>query len=269
MSPVAAGSFRAPVLLAGAAAAVVIGAGFAARDEHYATAGSGVGYALGVAGLAMMTLLLGYSARKRARWMAGWGPVRTWFHVHMALGLLGPAAVLLHCNFTAGAMNSAVALGSTLLVAASGIVGRVVYTRIHEELTGRRQTLRDLRLGMERGRAPLDRHAIPPGLAERLHRAERLAAGDAGGLVASLRRFAAAGPAVRSAERALRRAARAGELAAGVPLDAVAAHLAAVRRVARFSFYERVFALWHALHLPLCFLLFASAGIHVFAVHSY
>ena len=56
---------------------------------------------------------------------------------------------------------------------------------------------------------------------------------------------------------------------AGIRIDAVAAHLAAVRRVARFSFYERVFALWHALHLPLCFLLFISAGIHVYAVHSY
>jgi hypothetical protein len=257
------------VLLAGAASTLALGVGFAARDEHYTNAESGVGYALGVAGLAMMTLLLGYSARKRVRWMAGWGPIRPWFHVHMALGLLGPAAVLLHCNFATGATNSAVALGCTLLVAGSGIVGRVVYTRIHEELSGRRRTLADLRLGMERGRAPLDRRGIPPELAERLRRAERLATEEAGGLLASLWRFVAVGPAVRRAARALRRARRAGGLASGIPTDAVAAHLAAVRQVARFSFYERAFALWHALHLPLCVLLFLSAGIHVFAVHSY
>jgi hypothetical protein len=251
------------------ASALAIVAGVAARGEHYTTAESGIGYALGVSGLAMMTLLLGYSVRKRARFTLGWGPVRSWFHLHMVLGLLAPAAVLLHCNFETGATNSAVALACTLVVAGSGIVGRVVYTRIHEELSGRRRTLRDLRLLMEQGRAPLDPRAIPPELAERLHRAERLALEDGGGLFASLWRFVAVGPASRRAARALRRAARSGELAAGVSIDAIAAHLAAVRRAARFSFYERAFSLWHALHLPLCLLLFVSAGIHVFAVHSY
>jgi hypothetical protein len=39
--------------------------------------------------------------------------------------------------------------------------------------------------------------------------------------------------------------------------------------VAGFSVYERVFALWHAFHLPLCFLLFAAAFVHVIAAHLY
>jgi len=46
-------------------------------------------------------------------------------------------------------------------------------------------------------------------------------------------------------------------------------HLAAVRKAAAFAFYERLFALWHVLHLPLFILLVLTAIIHVVAVHFY
>jgi hypothetical protein len=42
-----------------------------------------------------------------------------------------------------------------------------------------------------------------------------------------------------------------------------------MRRVARFSSYERAFALWHAFHLPFCIVLFGAAAVHVVAVHMY
>jgi hypothetical protein len=50
---------------------------------------------------------------------------------------------------------------------------------------------------------------------------------------------------------------------------AVRAHLVAVRKVAQFSFYERVFTLWHLLHLPLFWLLVIAGVVHVVAVHLY
>ena len=40
-------------------------------------------------------------------------------------------------------------------------------------------------------------------------------------------------------------------------------------RVAQFSLYERLFALWHILHLPIFFLMVLSALVHIFAVHVY
>ena len=40
-------------------------------------------------------------------------------------------------------------------------------------------------------------------------------------------------------------------------------------RVAQFSLYERLFALWHILHLPIFFLMVLSAIVHVLAVHMY
>jgi hypothetical protein len=46
-------------------------------------------------------------------------------------------------------------------------------------------------------------------------------------------------------------------------------HLAAVNKTAAFVFYERLFALWHVLHVPLFALLLFAAVIHVVAVHLY
>jgi hypothetical protein len=45
--------------------------------------------------------------------------------------------------------------------------------------------------------------------------------------------------------------------------------LAATKRVAEFAGYERLFSLWHALHVPLIFMLIIAAVIHVIAVNIY
>jgi hypothetical protein len=45
--------------------------------------------------------------------------------------------------------------------------------------------------------------------------------------------------------------------------------LAATRRVAQFEGYERLFSLWHALHIPLIFMLIIAAVVHVIAVNVY
>ena len=43
----------------------------------------------------------------------------------------------------------------------------------------------------------------------------------------------------------------------------------ALRRTAAFKVYERLFSLWHVLHLPLFFMMIITAVIHIFAVHLY
>jgi hypothetical protein len=149
------------------ACAALVAWGASVREENYVSADFGLGYALGIAGLGCMTLLLLYSVRKRARALGSLGPLRGWLGVHMMLGILGPVAILFHANFRLGSTNSSVALACMLVVAASGVVGRVIYPRIHQ------------------------------------------------------------------------------------------------------AFYARLFALWHAFHLPLCVLLFGAAIVHVIAAHMY
>jgi hypothetical protein len=46
-------------------------------------------------------------------------------------------------------------------------------------------------------------------------------------------------------------------------------YLDAVVRVAQYTAYERLFALWHLAHLPFIYLLVISAVVHVIAVHAY
>jgi len=50
---------------------------------------------------------------------------------------------------------------------------------------------------------------------------------------------------------------------------AVRKYLNAIIDVARFSAYERLFSLWHVIHVPFIFMLVISGIIHVIAVHMY
>ena len=40
-------------------------------------------------------------------------------------------------------------------------------------------------------------------------------------------------------------------------------------RVTKFNFYERSFALWHVLHIPLVFLMIVAVVVHIIAVHLF
>ena len=52
-------------------------------------------------------------------------------------------------------------------------------------------------------------------------------------------------------------------------LDSVNRYTLALRRAAAFKLYERLFSLWHILHLPLFIMMIITAVIHIFAVHMY
>lgn len=242
---------------------VLVGWGWMARDELFLDAGFGLGYALGVSGTAMMVLLLGYSIRKRSRALRSAGPIRHWFRLHMLLGLFGPVAVLYHARFQLGSLNSSVALGCVLLVSGSGLVGRLIYPRIHHGMTGQRATLQELRRAVQERRGPLGAVlARRPELAERAAEFERLALARRGALAAGLALVR-----LRPKALGLRRQARRSLPPGG--REALDAYLGALRRAAGFGFYERVFALWHAFHMPLCVMLAVAATVHVIAVHMY
>jgi hypothetical protein len=246
--------------------------GWRVREEVYVSAGFGLGYALGILGTASMLLLLVYSLRKRLGLMRSWGPSPRWFALHMVLGLVGPVAILFHANFRLGSLNSTVALGCVVLVAASGVVGRLIYPKIHHRLSGRRATLRELGEALDSRRDALGAAlSSSPETSRELEELEAFAlAGKRGVLAATWRFFG-----LRRRTRAIRRHAlrlllrgdrRSLDRASVEMLDA---HLAAVRRVAEFGAYEQLFSLWHAFHLPLCILLFSAAVVHVIAVHMY
>lgn len=266
-------------------AAVALYVGWRFPTERYITPERGIGYALGILGGSFMLLLFLYSARKRFRWLGFLGSVAHWFRFHMVLGILGPLCILYHSNFSLGAANSNVALFCMLTVAGSGLVGRYIYSRIHLGLYGRKIGMTELRQGAEGLRALSGTVAFLPELVARLERQESrlLATGPhlpglgvlkpiaigAKTLLArwTLRRYvgsalraaARTSPAIAAQRKRLRRA------AAGY----IDKRLIATRKVAEFQAYERLFSIWHALHLPLIFMLVVAAVVHIVAVHVY
>lgn len=269
----------------GALVVAVLYGGWRNRAESYLTAEEGTGYALGILGVSFMLLLLLYPARKRIRFMRHLGPVKYWFRAHMMLGVLGPVCILFHANFTPGSLNSNIALACMLLVAASGLVGRYFYTKIHHGLYGRRANLRDLLQDNEDsgGRLALLLDFAPE-LTGRLRAIETWAARPQRGVAHSMARVITLGiwgPWARlglrlAAARALGREARRMQWSrARLRQQRRTARLyladffGTARKVVEFSFYERLFSMWHVLHLPLFLMMVIAGSVHVFAVHMY
>ncbi len=265
--------------------ALLITFGWLVRDYDLITPEEGIGYWLGIAGGTMMVLLLMYPLRKRFRILHVLGATKHWFRLHMVFGLLGPLLVLYHSNFHLGSFNSRVALYSMLLVAGSGIIGRHFYARIHRGLYGRKTTLqelqKDLTKSMERSHGIA---SIMPKLVERLdtltaelqHDAVRHTIGVRRSLKWTFTHVFVRLSLLNTARKELRIAALTSPV---IDRDRKRIRKAAAQyikeftvltgRVAQFSLYERLFALWHILHLPIFLLMVLSAVVHVLAVHMY
>jgi hypothetical protein len=264
---------------------LVLYLGWSLPTERYLTPTRGVGYALGIIGGSLMLLLLLYSARKHFSWLSFLGPTPSWFRFHMVLGILGPLCILFHANFSTGATNSNVALFSMLTVAGSGFIGRYLYAHIHNGLYGRRLELSELQAGAAGLRELSGSVAFLPDLIARLEAAEQrllrggprlallllfkpltIAAATVGArwrlhryIRRGLRESARNSPVVAAEAQRLRRTARA----------YIDKRLAATRRVAEFEGFERLFSVWHTLHIPLIFMLIIAAVVHVIAVNVY
>jgi hypothetical protein len=243
------------------------------------------GYWIGVAGGSFMLALFVYPLRKYARFMQGWGKVKVWFWAHLALGISGPWLILVHSQFRIGSVNAGVALISMCIVVASGVVGRFIYVRIHRGLHGERTSLHELRrrAGLVEDTARSRLHFCPSA-EDRLQAFERRVLQAQPGWTTHLSHVALLPiqqwityqRCVRDLRQPLHQLARQHGWEA-VELRRrqrrarrlVDQYLNAVVRVAQYSAYERVFALWHMAHLPFIYLLVISAVVHVVAVHAY
>lgn len=212
----------------------------------------------------MMLILLLYPARKHLRFMRRWGPIKYWFQIHMMLGVTGPMLILFHSNFGLGSTNSNVALVSMLIVSGSGLLGRIFYTKIHDGLYGRKVELRELGEGLQSIKEHIsDDEAFSNILQKyegRLHKRRSI-------LVlfilmpwirfytflvrTRIRRMVRKSPQRKEARIYIQR------------------YFDQMIRVYDFVIYEKLFSLWHLLHIPLFIMLIISGVVHVFAVNIY
>lgn len=281
---------RTAINVAAVSAALLLG--WLIRDEYLIDAEYGLGYALGIIGGLMMLVLLIYPLRKRlprSRWFVLTVP--GWFRLHMLLGVLGPLAILYHSNFSFGSTNSNIALVSMLLMASSGLVGRYIYSRIHAGLYGKRLEMAELIADKQHLARLLqsDREiAVSEELLQQMAQFETLALpvqhrrGESLGAraVAVWRAASETRRAAKRLQRQLREEQRCNPLFQALPVGQqkqrmaqavkqLRGYLALVRRIAELGFFERMFSLWHMLHMPIFFLLILAGFVHVYAVHAY
>ena len=266
-------------------AALVLIIGIQLPLTHYLSPKSGLGYAIGIVGGVLILSQLLYALRKRIRSLKFLGSVAGWFQTHMMLGIIGPVCILIHCGFSLGATNSNIALFTMLTVSGSGIFGRYFYSKIHHGLYGRKATLAELQDRAHELRERATKILMMPELVNLLEDEERrlLAVaewGPAGILFAPmtisyrhssgrsrLRRYVRAAIRVTAARH--KAVAKQSDRFERVAFDYVSRRMKVTREVVEFRIYERLFSVWHVLHMPLFLMLIAAGIVHVISVHVY
>jgi len=252
--------------------------GWQRRGDVYLAPDEGAGYALGILGGSMLLMLLLYPLRKHAAWMRRFGHVRHWFRMHMLMGVIGPVCILFHCNFQLGSLNGNVALFSMLVVAISGIAGRYLYSRIHYGLYGSKASLARLSDDATTlGRIMQGQFRAVPEMREMLSALEQatlrvshsLAGSTAHVALIAVRSRWVAWRVSRRLQRMFRQGGRQQAALHALARQYLRTYMITIRRVAGFTFYERLFSLWHVLHLPLFVMLLIAGVVHVVAVHVY
>ncbi len=267
------------------AATLLAGTLWTAAPRLDYTPGSSLGYDLGLAGGVAMLLTLLYPLSKRIRVMCAWIQLKHWFHAHMLLGIFGPILILLHSKLSLQSINGTLAFCSMWMVFLSGITGRYLHTKIHRNLAGKRRLLEDLdhQIGIS-AEGVRSKFRFAPRVTQRLECFRSLMPTQERGPLRNFGRFLALpfrlqwtyARASAELRRAIRKRARERmwtrekarhRLSYGKKM--IRTYLEAVRSVARIDGYERLFSLWHFVHVPLLFWLAITGVIHVLAVHMY
>lgn len=229
-------------------------------------ASSFVGHTIGVLGfLLMLATETLYSLRKR--WdRLRWGRMSRWLAVHIYMGIVGPYMVLMHSAWQFRGL-AGLAMLLTVIVVASGFVGRYIYTTVHRSLVGAELAGDVISMEMETLNAEIERRlAGQPAALRRLVQEEALqmrpmlAGAGAGVIVAGLWDGIAYRWRLRRAVAKLPPAER------GMVKEME--HLLRQRRAVQLrattlGSARRLLGIWHTVHVPLGMALFTAAFLHI------
>jgi hypothetical protein len=267
------------VLVAGYAAGVLLIAAVLWRGRTYYTAplherphheeywslkpGGGLGLKLGAGGLALMTVMHAYSARKRLRPLRRAGPLARWLDFHILCGIFGPLLVVLHSSFKVSGLVS-ISFWSMVAVALSGVAGRYLYLQIPRSRRGDALSLNEATASAAALGRRLDAEfGLPP---DEIRRLEEMCAsprphGLLGALTHQLREDVTG-----AQSRRLRAAIDTLPLppAAQRELRAVLAEKASLdRRLAMWDELHALFDHWHVVHKPFAIVMYLFVVVHV------
>jgi len=234
-----------------------------------------VGQSAGIAAFAIFVFLWLYPARKKWRRLAFTGSVGQWLDVHVTSALVLPLLLAVHAAWHS---DGVIGLGlvAMLVVIASGVVGRYLYTRIPRARTGvelSREDVSAARLDLLHRLA--ETTGQPVATLEALLGAEGEA--EAPGLLAAVRRMLLNDLTRRRRCRELRRRWAAaqgmdGHSLAGRALDEAVAladrEMALAQQVRMLDATHRVFRFWHVAHRPFAITALVAVVIHIAVVVS-
>jgi hypothetical protein len=249
------------------------------------TVESNFAYWIGVVGGSLMLLLFIYPARKRFRWMESTGAMKYWFGFHIFVGIGGPFLVVVHSTLAMRSMNALISFVCMCLVAGSGVIGRFIYVHVYRGMSEKKDEINDLT--EEEGdltQIMKQRFANHPELEQLLETFERETLAAAPSVILDFPRLVKINMAAyrtktrayRMAGKALRKRGRERmwkkeryRLELETAERVIEGYINAVMRLAQFKTYERLFAMWHFVHVPLAVILLVTAIWHVVAVHMY
>jgi hypothetical protein len=259
--------------------------GWIGRTERNITAEEGLGYILGIVGASLMAALLLYPLRKRVRFLRFLGTTKRWFFWHMVLGIIGPILILFHSNFALGSLNSRISLYCMLLVSGSGLIGRYLYSHIHNGLYGRKTTLRSLTKKMMASAEQVEKSGeLATEINEALTILDHQVLEAPHNLFDGMTRPLVISIKTRVAYIRLNWILKKKLIARSIESKSITEHqkrleqltkrnlrnhLMEQRNIANLYLFERLFSFWHILHLPFFLMLCISTIVHILAVHMY
>lgn len=226
------------------------------------------GHGIGIIGFILMLMAETlYTLRKRSK-SAKWGRMSTWLQFHIFTGLVGPYMVLLHTSWKFNGLAGMVML-LTVIIVASGFVGRYIYTSVPRNADGIEIEAVELeqRIRSVDGELQTWLSAHPELYRKLSNRLSPQAIGSGNRLVfgrafqewnARLKWWRVSSRMDREARAQARQ------------LNELLRHERNLRRqLASIVLSRRLLGLWHAVHIPVGMALFTAAFIHIVAAIYY
>jgi hypothetical protein len=228
--------------------------------------GGSWGKAYGIAGTALMVLMLSYPLRKRTRTFGKAGTLRSWLIFHIFCGVIGPLLIVLHTSFKFKGLV-ALSFWSMVVVALSGVLGRYLYRQIPRARSGDELSLAEAREADEALAARLRDLGVSGPVLERLEELARAGPGTDTRLLWLLLRLPFDDLRLRWGLWRLRRQ------LSGLPMSLRRQALRLARRKARLARrivlwqrLQQLFHYWHVLHKPFAVVMYLFLIVHIVVV---
>ncbi len=226
------------------------------------------GHSLGIVGFILMLMAETlYTLRKHSR-SARWGRMSGWLQFHIFSGLVGPYLVLLHTSWKFNGLAGVVML-LTVIIVASGFLGRYIYTSVPRNADGIEIEAEELERQLTATDGELQTWlASQPDLYRNLSGRLATARVASGNRLVFGRAFEEWNARLRwwRLSSHMDRKAR----AQAKQINALLKRERTLRRqLNSIVLTRRLLGLWHAVHIPVGMVLFVAAFIHIIAAVYY